>query len=140
MKAAYPHLKRQGGRVVNVGSVYGGSAYLHITDRVTRDWALQGLTRAAGVEWARDNILVNFLIPGLIAEAEFLQWHDAHAERTDQLVKGSAMQRLGDPLEDFGGALMFLVSDEACFIVGHAVYADGGQHLSTPAFEPGMQF
>jgi len=140
MKAAYPQLRESGAaRVVNVASAYGATSYLDVTDHVARDGALQGLSRAVAVEWGRDNITVNFLVPGLIDTPEFRRWHAAHPQRTDKLVKGVAMQRLGDPLEDFGGALMFLVSDEGCFVTGHPVYADGGQHLSAPAFEPGMR-
>jgi NAD(P)-dependent dehydrogenase (short-subunit alcohol dehydrogenase family) len=137
MRAAYPYLKASHGRVVNVGSVYGASAFAHLSDRVTSDYALQGLSRAVGVEWAKDGILVNYLGPGALDVPEFRTWHKAHAEAIDKRIRGVALQRLGDPVEDFGGALLFLLSDESCFIVGHPVLADGGQHLVAPVFEPG---
>jgi NAD(P)-dependent dehydrogenase (short-subunit alcohol dehydrogenase family) len=137
MRAAYPHLKKHGGRVINVGSIYGATSFAHLSDAVTSDYALQGLTRAVGVEWARDNINVNYLAPGALDLPEFSRWRDGHPAAIDSLIRGLAMQRLGDPVEDFGGALMFLLSDEACFLVGHPVYADGGQHLVAPVFEPG---
>jgi NAD(P)-dependent dehydrogenase (short-subunit alcohol dehydrogenase family) len=137
MRAAYPYLKTARGRVVNVGSVYGASAFAHLSDRVISDYALQGLSRAVGVEWARDGILVNYLGPGALDVPEFRAWRQAHAEAVDRRIRGMALQRLGDPVEDFGGALLFLLSDESCFLVGHPVLADGGQHLVAPVFEPG---
>ncbi|MFL6602445.1 MAG: SDR family NAD(P)-dependent oxidoreductase [Steroidobacteraceae bacterium] len=137
MRAAYPYLKETRGRVVNVGSVYGASAFAHISDRVTGDYALQGLSRAVAVEWAKDGVLVNYLGPGALDIPEFQAWRKSHPQAIDQRIRGLALQRLGDPVEDFGGALMFLLSDESCFIVGHPVLADGGQHLVAPVFEPG---
>jgi NAD(P)-dependent dehydrogenase (short-subunit alcohol dehydrogenase family) len=137
MRAAYPYLKQTRGRVVNVGSVYGASAFAHVSDRITADYALQGLSRAVGVEWAQDGVLVNYLGPGALDVPEFHSWRKRHPQAIDKRVGGLALQRLGDPVEDFGGALMFLLSDESCFIVGHPVFADGGQHLVAPVFEPG---
>src|SRR5262249_61608138 len=97
----------------------------------------QGLSRAVGVEWAAEGILVNYLGPGAINVPEFRAWRESRTEAVDRRVRGLALQRLGDPVEDFGGALMFLLSDESCFVVGHPVLADGGQHLVAPVFEPG---
>lgn len=140
MRAAYDHLRKSDhARVVNVGSIYGATAYAHISDSVTRDWALQGLTRAVGVEWAKDNILVNYLGPGALDMPQFQVWRGRNPARVDHIVQGISLGRLGDPVEDFGGALMFYLSDEACFLVGHTVFADGGQHLNMPVFEPGMK-
>ena len=137
MRAAHPFLKRSQGRVVNVSSAYGATSFAHISDTVTADYALQGLTRSVGVEWAQDGVLVNHIVPGALDLPSFREFRDRHAQQTDALVHGLALQRVGDPCEDFGGALMFLLSDEACFLVGHTVYADGGQHLVAPVFEPG---
>src|SRR5262249_48764013 len=113
------------------------SAFAHVSDRITGDYALQGLSRAVGVEWAKDGVLVNYLGPGALDVPEFHAWRKSHAQAIDKRVSGLALQRLGDTVEDFGGALMFLLSDESCFIVGHPVFADGGQHLVAPVFEPG---
>ena len=136
MKAVKPHmLKAGGGRIVNLGSIYGASAQEGVTDAITTDGALAALTRSIGVEWAKDQILVNFLQPGL---PDIKVFNDYRAMRdVAYLIDNTAMQRLADPVEDIGGAAMFLVSDEACFIVGHKVFADGGQHLTAAVFEPG---
>jgi 3-oxoacyl-[acyl-carrier protein] reductase len=140
MQAAHPHLARRGdgARVVNVGSVYGASSFAHVADSVTSDYALQGLTRSVGVEWAPAGVRVNYLGPGALDVPEFRRWRERNPKAVDKRVSGLAERRLGDPDEDFGGALMFLLSDEGCFLVGQTVYADGGQHLVAPVLEPGV--
>jgi NAD(P)-dependent dehydrogenase (short-subunit alcohol dehydrogenase family) len=138
MRAVRPHMvRRGGGRIVNVGSMYGPTANEGVVDAVTMDGALAALTRAAGVEWARDNILVNFLQPAVPDIETFASYRAKRGGIVDHLIRNMPMKRLADPVEDIGGAAMFLVSHEACFIVGHKVFVDGGQHLVAAAFEPG---
>jgi len=140
MKAVYPAMKQAGGgRIVNLGSIYGPTANEGVTDAVTMDGALTLLTRAAGVEWAKDGILVNFLQGAMPDIAVFNEYRARRAASVATLIGNTAMPRLADPVEDIGGAAMFLVSDEACFIVGHRVLADGGQHLTAAVFEPGAE-
>lgn len=138
MKAVFPHLKSRGaGRIVNVGSMYGPTANEAVSDAIAADGALANLSRAVGVEWARHNILVNYLQGAMPDIPAFQEYRSEKGGIIDHLISNTPMQRLADPVEDIGGAAMFLVSDEACFIVGHKVYADGGQHLTAAVFEPG---
>ena len=140
MKAVRPVMARAGGgRIVNLGSIYGPSALEGVSDAVTTDGALAALTRAIGVEWAKDGILVNFLHPGLPDIKVFADYRLGRRDSVDSLLSNTPMQRLADPVEDIGGAAMFLVSDEACFITGHKIFADGGQHLTAAVFEPGAE-
>jgi NAD(P)-dependent dehydrogenase (short-subunit alcohol dehydrogenase family) len=140
MQAVYPHMKKQrAGRIINVGSIYGANAHAHLADIATRDFALQGLTRGVGSEWAKDNVLVNYLSPGIPDTAEFQAYRRTRPAMVDHLIANTPLQRLMDPVEDIGGAAMYLVSDEACYIVGHPIYADGGQHLVAAVMEPGFQ-
>jgi len=140
MCAVRPHMAaRGGGRIVNVGSIYGPTANEGVVDAVTMDGAMAALTRAAGMEWAPDLILVNYLQPALADIASLADYRAERGAIVDHLIANVPMRRLADPVEDIGGAAMFLVSDEACFIVGHKLYADGGQHMVAAAFEPGAE-
>ncbi len=140
MQAVFPHMKaRGGGRIVNVGSFYGGTANLGIADAVTSDGALYALTRSVAMEWARHNITVNYVQPGATDIPEFLAYHRMHKERVDHLIENLAIPRLADPVEDIGGAVLFLVSEDSRFIIGQKVHADGGQHAATAVFEPGAE-
>ena len=140
MQAVYPHMKAAGGgRIVNLGSIYGPTANEGVTDAVTMDFALTGLSRSAGVEWGKDGILVNFLQAAVPDIATFADYRAKKGRSVETLIANTAMPRLADPVEDVGGAAMVLVSDEACFILGHRVLADGGQHLTAAIFEPGAE-
>lgn len=140
MQAVFPYMKKQGaGRIINVGSIYGANAYVHVVDTATRDAALQGLTRGAASEWAKYNVLVNYLAPGIPDIAEFRAYRETRRSMVDHLIANTPLQRLMDPVEDIGGAAMYLVSDEGCYIVGHPIYADGGQHLVAAVMEPGFE-
>lgn len=140
MRAVYPVMKAAGGgRIVNLGSIYGASANEGVTDAVTMDGALTMLTRSAGVEWARDGVLVNYLQAAVPDIKVFADYRAGRSRSVDTLIANNAMPRLADPVEDVGGAAMFLVSDEGGFLVGHRVLADGGQHLTAAIFEPGAE-
>ncbi|MDB5671642.1 MAG: hypothetical protein JWO25_2601 [Alphaproteobacteria bacterium] len=138
MAAVRPHMvRRGGGRIINVGSVYGASANEGVADAVTMDGALAALSRAAGVEWARDNVLINFLQGAVPDTAMFAAYRAEKGVIVDHLIEIMPMRRLAVPIEDIGGAALLLASDEGCFLVGQKVYADGGQHLVAAVFEPG---
>ncbi|MBG6120041.1 MULTISPECIES: SDR family NAD(P)-dependent oxidoreductase [unclassified Sphingobium] len=141
MKAAYPHLKARGqGRVINLGSMYGIASHRDVTDAATIDGALIALTRGVGLEWGRDQINVNYLQTAAPDIPAFQQFRKDKGTGVDDLIDMLPMGRMADPVEDVGGAALFLASDEACFIVGHKVLADGGQHVAAPVFEPGGIF
>lgn len=138
MRAAWPFLRRgTNARVVNVCAPQGSTTYYRFAEAVTADFALQGLTRAVGAEWAQSNVLVNCIVPGLVDLPELAEYRARQPALFAKRLANTALQRLGDARRDIGGAMMFLLADEACFIVGHPVYADGGQHLSTAVFDPG---
>ena len=140
MRAAYPFLKaRGGGRIVNVGSFYGSMSNVGLADSVMCDNALSGLTRAVGVEWAHDKILVNYLQPGPADIPEFNAYRETHGELVDAHLAMLAIPRVADPVEDIGGAVMLLVSDEGNWLVGMKVFADGGQFMNAAVFNPGAE-
>lgn len=138
MQAVYPHLqKRGGGKIVNVGSFYGSMSNVGLADTVMADNALSGLTRVVGVEWANEKIFVNYLQPGPADIPEYRAFHARHGARADAHLAMLSIPRLADPVDDIGGGVMFLVSDEANWINGFKVYADGGQFMNAAVFNPG---
>jgi len=137
MRAAVPHMRTVGGgRIINVASPYGYTTYHNIADDVSTDWSLHGLTRAAGVEWGQYQITTNLLVPALADIPEFQRYRSENPEYVDGLLRQMPLRRLGDPVEDIGGAALFLACDEGCFIIGHPIFADGGQHINTATFKP----
>jgi NAD(P)-dependent dehydrogenase (short-subunit alcohol dehydrogenase family) len=72
MRAAIPHMRRQGGgRIVNVSSIGGKIGVPHLVPYSASKFALTGLSSAAAAELARENILVTTVCPGLMRTGSF---------------------------------------------------------------------
>ena len=80
------------------------------------------LTRALGLEWARDNIRVNAIAPGWIS--------DSPDELPDNIRRYIPMQRWGRP-EDLGGLLVYLASESCSYTTGETIFVDGGVMIRT---------
>jgi NAD(P)-dependent dehydrogenase (short-subunit alcohol dehydrogenase family) len=70
------------------------------------------------------------------ASEEFQAARAARAGIIDLLVAQLPLRRAGDPIEDIGGAALFLASADACFVNGQTLFADGGQHTAGPVLNP----
>jgi NAD(P)-dependent dehydrogenase (short-subunit alcohol dehydrogenase family) len=135
MRAALPIMKKQGsGNIINIVSIHGDSTWRALGDYNAASEAVKALTRTAAEEWGPYGILVNAILPAADTPA-YQRFRAAQPERADQLVKRSALGRMGDPVRDIGGAAMFLVSESGRFLTGHMVFADGGQHLTPSPYE-----
>ena len=88
--------------------------------------AINGLTRTAAVELARDTIRVNALMPGIVrtslVEAMPKEW-------LTPLIARNPMGRLAEP-EEIGAAAAWLISDQASFVSGQCIAIDGAQSVS----------
>jgi 3-oxoacyl-[acyl-carrier protein] reductase len=136
MRAALPFLRESGrGRIVLVGHRYGESVSASLGAYNSAAWSLIGLSRTAAVDWGQFQITTNVLLP-LARTAEF---DAARAQRTgiiDRFVGQLPLRRIGDPVEDVGGAAALLASDLMGFVNGEVLHADGGQHVAGPVLNP----
>lgn len=118
---------RDGGRIVNIGSLGGRSALPPFAAYAATKRALQSLTMSTAVVVAPRGITCNLVAPGAV-DTEFntaLLEKPGWAETT---VKLTPMKRLGVP-EDIAGAVMMLVRGEAHWVTGQIVEASGGLFL-----------
>ncbi|MFH1091669.1 MAG: SDR family oxidoreductase [Pseudomonadota bacterium] len=113
-----------GGRIVNittVGAVRGGGliGVYHASKA-----AVKMLTMCMATEWAKYNILVNAVGPGL-TRTPFSQpiWSQPEVEK--HVVANIPMGRLAEA-EEIVGAVLFLCSESSSFITGQSLYVDGG--------------
>jgi 2-dehydro-3-deoxy-D-gluconate 5-dehydrogenase len=129
-RAAYPHLKERGGKIINIGSmmsIFGASfapAY-----GASKGGIVQ-LTRSLANAWAADHIQVNAVLPG---------WIDTDLTRNARVQVGGLHERIlartpagrwGQP-EDLAGIAVFLCSAASDFVTGTAIPVDGGYSIQS---------
>ncbi len=118
-------LARGGGSIINVASPTGlfGLAPEY-TAYSSSKGGVFALTRVMAVDYARDHIRVNALVPGA-TETPLTQELFADAETRNGLINSTPLGRLGRA-EDVVGMAIFLASDEAAFCTGGYYTVDGG--------------
>lgn len=136
MRAALGGLRAGGrGRIILIGHRYGVSVAEGIAPYNSAAWAMVGLMRSAALDWGRYAIATNLLLPAA-ATSEFEATRAARPQVFDLLVSQLPLKRMGDPIDDIGGAAVMLAGDAASFINGQVVNADGGQHIAGPVLNP----
>jgi NAD(P)-dependent dehydrogenase (short-subunit alcohol dehydrogenase family) len=119
-------LDQGGGAIVNTSSgagirgFGGGAAYTAAKHGVI------GLTKDSAVDYASSNIRVNAVCPGIIDTEMMQRFTGGSAEGRDRVIAQEPIRRMGTP-EEVAAAVLWLCSDAASFVVGHAMIVDGGQ-------------
>lgn len=126
MRCEIPRMLASGGGViVNTASVAGLVGAAGFTAYAASKHGVVGLTRAAAVEYATSGIRINAVCPGVIDTAMVDRIEAAIPDARAQLLARKPMARLGSP-EEVASAVLWLCSDEASFVTGHAMAIDGG--------------
>jgi NAD(P)-dependent dehydrogenase (short-subunit alcohol dehydrogenase family) len=84
-----------------------------------------GLTKTAALEYAKNNIRVNAVCPGVIATPMIDRFVHGEAQTLKQLVGGEPIGRLGQP-EEIAAGVLWLCSNKSSFVTGHPLVLDGG--------------
>jgi NAD(P)-dependent dehydrogenase (short-subunit alcohol dehydrogenase family) len=119
-------LKQGGGAIVNTSSgagvigIKGSPAYTAAKHGVI------GLTKAAALDYAAQNLRINAVCPGYIETPMMDRFTGGTAEGRAKVISEEPAGRMGKP-EEIAAAVVFLCSDAAAFMVGHAMVVDGGQ-------------
>jgi len=128
-RSAYPHLKNSPRPVVvNMGSVAGQVAFPRCVSYVTSKAAIEGLTRALAIDWARDKIRVVCMAPGYV-ESDISKSILDDEDSRKWILKRIPLRRVAKP-EEVGDFVAFLVSPKAGFATGEIYYLDGGQRMA----------
>lgn len=126
MLAALPALKEAGGgSVVNFGSGAGLDGQPNQASYAATKEAIRGLSRVVANEWAPHNIRVNVVCP-MAKTAGVAQWAEARPEQYAQSAAKVPLGRFGDPQQDVAPIVAFLAGDDAQYMTGQTVMADGG--------------
>ncbi|MBP8294204.1 MAG: glucose 1-dehydrogenase [Caldilineaceae bacterium] len=137
-KYALPHLRAAGGgAILNVASVSSFVAQQGTPAYCASKGAALMLTKALALDYAREQIRVNCICPG-ITDTPMLRYHARHAADPDAHLR-QRLERVptGEMLypEDMGRAAVFLCSDDATGITGASLVVDGG-YIACAEFAP----
>jgi meso-butanediol dehydrogenase / (S,S)-butanediol dehydrogenase / diacetyl reductase len=127
MQAAHPSLVESKGAVVNLGTgsalrndLPGFALYAGTKEMI------RTMTRMAALEWGKDGIRVNAVIPnGMSPGLEM--WSQFAAKEYEEFVSTIPLGRVGRLEEDVGRAVAFLLSEDAAYVTGTTLMVDGGQ-------------
>jgi NAD(P)-dependent dehydrogenase (short-subunit alcohol dehydrogenase family) len=123
MKAQVEAMRRTGGgSIVNLSSTGGSRGMAGMSIYVASKHAVEGLSKAAALDLASDNIRVNVVAPGPTLTPMLDRVTDGHPERLAQRVP---LGRAGSP-EELARAIAWLASDEASYVNGAVLPVNGG--------------
>lgn len=117
-KHALPHMS--GGAIVNVSSVHAFQTTANVAPYAASKGGMEAFTRALSIEAAARQVRVNSVAPGAVDTP--MLWDNPNVKSGKEQVGG----QVGQPA-DIAAAIAFLASDEARFITGATLVADGGR-------------
>ena len=118
-------LNKGWGRVINISSINGQKGQFGQTNYAAAKAGMHGFTMSLAQETAKKGITVNSISPGYIGTEMVM----AIAEDVrNQIVAQIPVGRLGKP-EEIAALVAFLASEDAAFITGANIAANGGQHM-----------
>ena len=125
LKYEIPAMRDGGGAIVNMASGAGLVGFAGLPAYVASKHGVVGLTRAAALEYASQGLRINAICPGSTRTPmlEGFMGGDEQVER--MMTRAVPLGRLGRP-EEIADAVVWLCSDAASFVVGHALAVDGG--------------
>jgi NAD(P)-dependent dehydrogenase (short-subunit alcohol dehydrogenase family) len=126
LRAVIPEMQKvQKGSIVNISSISGvvGQSFVHMGYNAAKG-AVRTMTKAAAVQFGRDNIRVNSVHPGVMPPMRTSKL-SADPEVREKARRAIPMGRFGE-VDEVANANLFLASDEASYINGAELVVDGG--------------
>jgi NAD(P)-dependent dehydrogenase (short-subunit alcohol dehydrogenase family) len=118
-------LKNGGGAIVNTSSAAGHVGLPQVSVYIASKHAVEGLTKAVALEFAKQNIRINAIAPGVIATEMLDRFAGKEGEMRDSLASITPAGRIGES-EEIAAAVLYLASDAAKFTTGASLVVDGG--------------
>lgn len=138
IRHAVPHMRaRKWGRIINISGLAGRQPHFTVVPAALNNSAMLNLTKALAAELAKDNILVNAVVPYIInterQDDTMREWAQmtgqTEAEVRQQRVSKLPVGRMGTP-EEVSGVVAFMASERSSYVVGTAWYVDGGGSMT----------
>ena len=119
--------ERKFGRIINISSINGQKGQMGQTNYAAAKAGEIGFTKALAQENANKGVTINAICPGYIATEMVLAVPKDVLEKA--ILPLIPVRRLGQP-EEVARCVVFLASDEAGFITGSTLTANGGQYMA----------
>jgi len=121
-------MKKNKGKIINVSSVIAEQVQPARSVYAISKAGVSHLTRTLAFEWAKYNININAIAPGVTTTTLNKKFFTEHPEVLQGFVDVIPRGRAAVP-EDYAGAAVFLASDASDYITGHILMVDGGMAI-----------
>jgi len=126
-KHAIPHMiERGGGAILNTSSIAAIRGLPGVPVYAASKAALASLTRSVATQYGKQGIRCNTVAPGTTMVPRAIAKYDE--DTVAQALGAVLTTRLGEP-KDIAAVVVFLASEDAAYITGHEIVADGGQTI-----------
>jgi len=129
MTAAFPHLKKPGASIINISAPQSLIAMTGQEHVCAAKAGVDMITRTLALEWGKDGIRINSVIPGPIADTEGMARLAPTPEAKARIERAVPLGRMGTP-GDIADVCLFLGSDMASYVSGAVIPVDGAWHLN----------
>lgn len=127
-RAFHAGLADTGGTMIVVSSIAAFNAVIGNPAYAASKAGAASLVKTLGAAWARDQVRVNGIAPGLVPTKMTTVMTD-HPDRMEAMLSAIPMRRAGTP-DEMAGAALFLASPLSSYMTGQTLVVDGGLTLS----------